>query len=549
MGLRIMTVKGKLAMLILMGCLSLVIVGAVSIGGISRLNEALGRSNQELNETSRYNDLEKGFLNVRLCVAYILFLTDADKMKAKSDEMERHLAAIKEVVAALDKGAKPRERELLASFQEGVHAYVQEAVKLGEMARGAAFSGNHDDRVAMITYATSRVAPLARKPTESLAQLVKNKLEGVNRLCAVNATAAGRVRTAILGVIIVTIAVSGVAGLLVVRSLVRPIFATISRLRDIAEGEGDLTKRLDVDCNDELGELGTYFNRFMDKLRAIIADVAVTAERVAAISAKLRSTSELIATGTERMVAQSQAVATAGEEMAATANDIAANCQNAAVGAKDAADSATGGTLVVENTIQVMARIAERVKDSAATVSTLGKRSDQIGTIVGTIEDIADQTNLLALNAAIEAARAGDQGRGFAVVADEVRALAERTTNATREIGAMIKAIQGETRAAVGAMEEGVAEVENGTAEAARSGGALRNILEQANAVTMQISQVATAAEEQTATTHEISSNIQQITEVVEQTARGAEETASAAAQLAGQAGELQSLVGRFRLG
>jgi methyl-accepting chemotaxis protein len=195
-----------------------------------------------------------------------------------------------------------------------------------------------------------------------------------------------------------------------------------------------------------------------------------------------------------------------------------------------------------------MERISSRVKDAAKTVEDLGSRSDQIGAIIGTIEDIADQTNLLALNAAIEAARAGEQGRGFAVVADEVRALAERTTRATREISEMIKAIQKETKGAVAAMEEGVTEVVKGTEHSVKSGQALEQILERVNDVTMQINQIAIAAEQQTTTTGEITSNIQKITNVVQQTARGITETVSAAATLSLQAEELQRLVRQFKL-
>jgi methyl-accepting chemotaxis protein len=202
----------------------------------------------------------------------------------------------------------------------------------------------------------------------------------------------------------------------------------------------------------------------------------------------------------------------------------------------------------VDKTVAVMGQIAVNVQASAKTVESLGARSDQIGAIIGTIEDIADQTNLLALNAAIEAARAGEQGRGFAVVADEVRALAERTTRATKEIGEMISSIQKETKGAVAAMGLGVRQVEAGTAEAARSGEALREILEQVNDVVMQVNQIATAAEEQTATTSEISTNMLQITEVVQQTSRGANESAQAAAQLSGNAEELQQLVRKFKL-
>jgi methyl-accepting chemotaxis protein len=332
------------------------------------------------------------------------------------------------------------------------------------------------------------------------------------------------------------------------RTIMKPVDALRLMLMDISQGEGDLTKRLDDTTKDELAEISTYFNLFIEKLRGIISNIAQTSSQVASASNQLTATAERIATGAEEVAAQANTVATAGEEMSATSGDIAQNCQMAAEGAQRASQSASNGAAVVEKTVSVMGQIAEKVQESAKTVESLGARSDQIGAIIGTIEDIADQTNLLALNAAIEAARAGEQGRGFAVVADEVRALAERTTRATREIGEMIKAIQSETRGAVAVMEQGVQQVETGTIEAAKSGQALREILEQVNDVAMQVNQIATAAEEQTATTSEISSNMMQITEVVQQTSNGAQESATAAAQLHGNAEELQRLVRQFKL-
>jgi methyl-accepting chemotaxis protein len=362
--------------------------------------------------------------------------------------------------------------------------------------------------------------------------------------------AAGAKRALVFSITL-SVILGGIAiatGLLVMTSITTPLSRMLHMLKDIAEGEGDLTRRLEEDRKDEFGELSHWFNRFVDNIHGIVSQVAGTTVQVSAAANQLHSTAEQIATAAEEVACQSVTVATAGEEMSATSNDISHNCSLASDISSRANKTATGGAAVVQETLEGMQNIAERVQESARTMESLGARSDQIGAIVGTIEDIADQTNLLALNAAIEAARAGEQGRGFAVVADEVRALADRTTRATREIGEMIKAIQGETAGAVGSMENGVREVERGMESSRKSGEALQQIVEAINDVTMQVHQIATAAEEQTAVTGEISSNIHQITDVVHDTARGAHDTAAAASQLSSLAVDLQRLVGRFRL-
>jgi len=328
-----------------------------------------------------------------------------------------------------------------------------------------------------------------------------------------------------------------------IRKSIADFSAIIDRVAD-----NDLTVHVDASHRDEFGQMGIRLNAMLDNLRRVIRSMSESALQVSAASSQLSASSVRIATGAEEVAAQANTVATASEEMAATSGEIARNCGRVADGAHQASDSARNGAEVVESTISGMTRISEKVSESARTVEALGRRSDQIGEIVSTIEDIADQTNLLALNAAIEAARAGEQGRGFAVVADEVRALAERTTKATREIGEMIKTIQNETRGAVTIMEEGVREVELGSEGAARSGQALQEILGKISEVAMEVNQIATAAEQQTATTHEITSNIQQMSHVVDDTAHGAQESAQAASNLARLAAELQEEVRRFRL-
>jgi hemerythrin len=333
---------------------------------------------------------------------------------------------------------------------------------------------------------------------------------------------------------------------LVSSAVFKPLAGIVEALEKAAAG--DLSVRADVSSGGEFARLATAFNTMMTDMNKAMRQFFSVADTVRDSVVMVRATTDAMASAAEDVAIQASTIATASEEMSATSGDIARNCLYAAESAQKATEQTHSGSQLVQSSSRLMENIAQRVNVSSQTVEGLGQRSDQIGAIVNTIQDIADQTNLLALNAAIEAARAGEQGRGFAVVADEVRALAERTTKATKEIAAMIKAIQSETQSAVSSMSEGVDEVKRGTAETTRSGEALEDILNKINELTMQISQVATAAEEQTATTQEITNNIQMITDVVNRNVENSRSTTVATTTLAREVDNLHELVGHFRL-
>jgi methyl-accepting chemotaxis protein len=319
-------------------------------------------------------------------------------------------------------------------------------------------------------------------------------------------------------------------------------------LKDVAEGDGDLTKHIAVTHQDEVGELGTWLNKFLLKLQQMVAEIVSSTDNIAAASHELAANATEMTRSANSQRQEILGVATAMQEMAATVVEVSNNSNQAAETAKKSEAMARTGGDTVRGTVDTIRVLAADTRDTSQKILELGKASDQIGKIIGVIDDIADQTNLLALNAAIEAARAGEQGRGFAVVADEVRKLAERTSQATKEITTMVNTIQSETKQAVDAMNNSSLQVEIGVKNALEAGAALDKIIEGASQVQTIIVQIATAAHEQSSTTDQVTLNMDQIARMVEQSAAGAEESGRAVHDLSDQARHLQSLVGQFKV-
>ncbi len=341
--------------------------------------------------------------------------------------------------------------------------------------------------------------------------------------------------------------IAGVVVFMLVRSIVGPINQLVARFKDIAQGEGDLTIRVDDSRRDEIGQLGKWFNAFVTKIHDVIAEVADATSDVAAASIEIAASSEQMASGTKEQSVQISQISSAIEEMSASIVEVARQSADATNSANESEQLASEGGIVVNDTIADMKSINDTVSSSAISVQELGKRSEQIGEVIAVIDDIADQTNLLALNAAIEAARAGDAGRGFAVVADEVRKLADRTTEATEVITASIKAIQSETSLAVEKMDTGAEQVLSGAEKAGQAGNSLKMVVSSSQDVSAMIQSIAAATEQQSTTSEEVSRNIENIAEVTMQTSEGTLQSAAAATQLSQQAEVLQELVGQFK--
>ncbi|MGO1793834.1 MAG: methyl-accepting chemotaxis protein [Oceanisphaera sp.] len=335
--------------------------------------------------------------------------------------------------------------------------------------------------------------------------------------------------------------------LLLVRTIHAPLRQAVSTMQDIAQGEGDLTRRLNSEQGHELGLLASSFNQFAGQISGLIQNTRQSADTLQQASDQLQQFMTETETGIARQDHESDQLATAMNQMSATAQEVASSAARAAEAAQQAEDQVTDAQQLLQGTIAVINGLEDQIVNGVDIIQRLGTESEQIGTVLDVIRDIAEQTNLLALNAAIEAARAGEQGRGFAVVADEVRNLAGRTQTSTAEIDDMITRLQQGAQEAVHAIEyirEGSA---NTVSEAKRIDGALHSVSDAVNTINSMNEQIASAAEEQTQVSESINVNVHQIVAISEQTNSGSRAASDTSKQVGELATHLQQLVGRYQ--
>ncbi|MCE5363549.1 methyl-accepting chemotaxis protein [Pseudomonas anguilliseptica] len=354
--------------------------------------------------------------------------------------------------------------------------------------------------------------------------------------------------TSIMVVAAVLLVIFGVAGVVLSNTFLRPLQQIKDNLDDIAAGEGDLTRRLPINGDDELGQLAGSFNRFVEKIHGLVRQIVDMTGQLTELVNQVSAQAQRSEQAMERQRHETDQVATAINEMSAAAHEVAQSAQGAAEAAQKTDTEGQAAKQVVDGSIARIHTLVQDIRDSGLSLDTLQKDVSSIVSVLDVIRSIAEQTNLLALNAAIEAARAGEAGRGFAVVADEVRALASRTQQSTQEIQGMIDRLQKGTQDAVTSMRRSSDAGDVTSEQANRAGTSLDAIAQLIGTINAMNAQIASAAEEQTAVAEEINRSVHKIAVAVDSVADETQQGAHTARNLAGLGERLGALVRQFRI-
>lgn len=394
----------------------------------------------------------------------------------------------------------------------------------------------------------TEIGPLVDSIKSKIDRLVNHQTTTTQNISNNLVSSVDHTQRVVAGLLFVTIILGLLGTWLMTLSIVSPIKRVAAAMHDIAEGEGDLTQRLEIRGNDEIAELSTSFNTFMSRIQDLVSQVAGSTSQLASAAEEMSLIVDQTKNGIQQQSNETEQVATAMNEMVATVQEVTRHAESAAQMAQEADSQSLTGKNVVSRTVQSIEELAGEVNKASDVIHGLERDSESIGAVLDVIQGIAEQTNLLALNAAIEAARAGEQGRGFAVVADEVRSLASRTQASTQEIQEMIERLQSGARDAVSVMKNGTSQAEESVSQAAAAGSSLEEITHAVTNISQMNTQIADAARQQGTVAEEINRNISNITQVAEASTNSTEDMARSSLALAELASSLQTMVSRFKI-
>ncbi len=509
-----LNISTRLSVLIGFLALLLVAISGVGLYGMSQSNDAMERVyNDRTVPIGALGDIEALLLANRVAIATAQITATPEVTASSLAAVDKNLADIDRLWKAyMATSLTPDEARLAADFQASREAFLKDGL---EPTLLALKGGNVDEAQ---TVAVSRVRPLSVPMVKALRELKALQVTEARREFDAAKAAYTTILTASIICMVLGLAAAGVFGLLISRSVTRPIQQAVQLAQAVAAG--DLTTRIDVKTTDETGQLLTALKSMSEGLVGIVGNVRQSSDSIATGSAQIATGNADLSQRTEEQASNLQQTAASMEQLTATVKQNADTSQQASRLAISAADAATKGGQVVSQVVGTMEQITASSK--------------KISDIIGVIDGIAFQTNILALNAAVEAARAGEQGRGFAVVASEVRSLAQRSANAAKEIKTLIG--------------ESVEKVEAGSALVDHAGHSMEDIVHQVQRVNDLIAEISSASIEQTQGIGQVGEAINQLDQVTQQNAALVEESAAAAESLRHQAARLADVVGVFRL-
>ncbi|THF78053.1 methyl-accepting chemotaxis protein [Cohnella fermenti] len=504
----------------------MIVITVISLNQMNRMgNNASEIRDRWMPSMSNMAQLTPYVISVQRSLLQIALETNPQEEEKLKQKLDESLAAIEKLRAELlSLMVSQQAKDIYAGFSKDYDAFVAAIPDV-------LAAGMGEEDMKQVTAKLAEVQPSFSAAQDQLVQLLTMAMEKSNASASdsVDVVDSSRVLVLVLSAIAIVLAL--LLGLWISQLIASPLRKVADLLAKVATG--DLTEKTTIRQHDEIGQVAGTMNGMIDSLRQLAGNISTSAHNVAAASEQISGSSQEISGSVVDQARNVQSINELIRELSRAIDSVARSAEEAAALSDNTRQGAAEGGRVVDESLRAMDQVGE-------SMSRLRDDSDKIGDILEVIADIAEQTNLLALNAAIEAARAGEQGRGFAVVADEVRKLAERSSGATKQIGTIIKGMQGNTLQSVDAVEKAIL-------ASRRTGEALQGIIASANETASQVAEIAAASEEQAAQSENVLQSIETISAASDQVAAASEQTSASTVSLAGLAEELQKNAMAFK--